>query len=106
MPGAKPMLPRSQRPLARNLAPYRGGASHAGQVARAGLARPLPATPPDHRTALWANQTTRRLSPLDGLGTGSRANPMVLALCDLESADTLQKMAARRGGPSVSRRRE
>jgi hypothetical protein len=97
-PRASAMHPRSQRPADRSLASHRSGASPASRIANPVGASRLSAPQPTDRTTLWANQATRRFSTLDGMGVGSRANPMGLALCDTEPANPLQKMATRPSG--------
>src|SRR5208282_4188998 len=97
------MHARSQRTADRSLAAPGGSSSDAAATARPGLTSPLGATRQDHRTALWADQTTRRFSAVDGMGIGRRPDPMDDGVCDLEPADTLPALASRaRAGKRTS----
>jgi hypothetical protein len=84
------MHPRPQRSAARSAPAYRRGASHAPGVGRAGA---MAGAQHDHRTALWPDQTTRRLPALDGVGIGRREDPMVAAVRHINSAGTLCPLA-------------
>ena len=86
---------RSQRPADRSLAAPGGGPSDAAATARPGLTLSLGTTRQDYRAALWADQTTRRLSAMDGMGIGRRQDPVDDGLCGLEPAKTLPALASR-----------
>jgi hypothetical protein len=72
------------------------------QAMRARLQTPLWAGPvsptqPDHRAALWTDQTTGWLSSMDGVGFGKCADPMVALVRDFEPESALPTMENRNG---------
>src|SRR6185436_1432999 len=70
------------------------GASDAPGVGRATDPSAMARAQPDHRTALWPDQTTRGLPALDGVGTRRRQNPMVTPLYHVKSARPLLPLAS------------
>ena len=99
LPSAWRVHARSQRPADRSVAAHRDCASDASAPAPGIILRTMEPTVRNHRTAFWADQTTRRLPALDGVGLGERAHAMVALLCatlNLQGAlPTLAKRARR-----------
>jgi transposase len=104
--GARALHARSQRAADRSMAAHSGGAGHASATGGRGGANTVGTAAGDHRTALCADQTTRRVPALDRVGFGRSAGAMGAALRDAQPARALPPLAGgaadgRGGGAEV-----
>lgn len=105
LPGAGAMHARSSRPAARGLAAHGRGAKDAPAAGRAGGPKPVGAPGPNRGALLCADQATRRVPALDGVGAGGGPDPVGAAPHGGQPAHPLPALASRaqkRGGNAPS----